>query len=147
MIPESAAEIQNQLAFISAVLGGFSISLAIGWLQMGAESEIMKRTVTWAAGAAVTAALSLLVATVAGAWGVIWLAERPDMGRQAQMPGPLLTAFRLSGQAFLLGISALLVSLGISGWTRSRALGWATSAGAGLAAIILTYFLIGVMGI
>jgi hypothetical protein len=143
MIPEAAAEIQNQLAFVSAVLGGFSIALAIGLLQLPQDRSFT----TWATGLAITSAVALLVATVAGTFGAIWLAERPGLGRTPDMPAPLLTAFRWAAQALVLGICLLLSSLGLSGWIRSRALGWTTSVVSAFAAILIFYFLIAVVDV
>jgi hypothetical protein len=143
VIPEAAAEIQNQLAFVSAVLGGFSIALAIGLLQLPGG----RRVTTWATGLAITSATALLVATVAGTFGAIWIAERPDLGPSPDTPPAVLTAFRWAGQAFMLGICLLLSSLGLSGWIRSRPLGWTTSVTSALAGVLIFYFLFAVVDI
>jgi len=143
MIPEAAAEIQNQLAFVSAVLGGFSIALAIGLLQFSQDRKVT----TWATGLAIMSSIALLVATVAGTFGAIWLAERPDLGRSPDMPSALLTAFRWAVQALMLGIYLLLASLGLSGWIRSRPLGWTTSVASALAGILIFYFLAAVVDV
>lgn len=137
MIPEAAAEIQNQLAFVSAVLGGFAIALAVGLLQFPRDRGLT----TWATGLAITSAVAFLVATVAGTFGAIWLAERPDLGRTPDMPPALLAALRWSAQALIVGIFLLLASLGLSGWIRSRFLGWTTSATSILAVVLILYFL------
>lgn len=143
MVPEAAAEIQNQLAFVSAVLGGFAVALAIGLLQLPKSRSV----VTWATGFAITSAVALLVATIAGTFGAIWLAERPALERTPTMPPALLTAFQWAAQALVLGICLLLSSLGISGWIRSRALGWTTSVVSVIAAMLIFYFLAAVVDV
>lgn len=143
MIPEAASEIQNQLAFVSAFLGGFSIALAIGLLQIDPKRKVT----TWATGLAMTSSIALLVATVAGTFGAIWLAERPALGRSPEMHPVVLSAFLWTTQSFLLGIYLLLSSLGLSGWIRSRPLGWTTSLTAALAGILILYFLVAVVDV
>ena len=142
MIPEAAAEIQNQFAFISTVLGGFAVTFLIGLLSLPRERPL----VTWAAGAAVAAAGFLIIAAVAGVAGAVWVAERPGLPALPETPGPLLAAFRWSGISFILGVMALLASIGLSGWTRSRVLGVFSSVVAAVTFVLLAYLRVIRMG-
>lgn len=137
MIPEAAFEIQNLLSFVSAVLGGFSIALAVGLLQL----ESTHRLTLWATGFAMISAIILIFATVTGAFGAIWIAERPNLGSLSKPPAAVLTSFRWSGSSFMFGILCLLSSIGLSGFIRSRLLGGITSIFSVFTGILIFYFL------
>ena len=142
MIPEAAIEIQNQLAFISAVLAGFAVTFFIGLLQLPEERPHVKGAVC----TALVAAALLLLATVAGVAGAVWIAERPGLGQAAETPDQLLAAFQWAGRAFIGGLLFLLISLGLSGWIHSRVVGILSSVVAALTVVLLVYFLVFRMG-
>lgn len=145
MVPESAFEIQNLLAFVSSVLCGFSIALAIGLLQLKAEQNLIK----WITGLAIISSIVLIFATVTATFGAIWIAERPKLEELnlTKTPVPVLTSFRWSGTSFLIGILLLLSSIGLSGFIRTKILGWLTSVISVIVIIQLFYFLISIVDI
>lgn len=111
MIPQAAFEIQDLLSFASAVLGGFSIALAIGLLQLDIESRLMKVLT----GLAILSSIVLIFATVTGTFGAIWIAERPALEslKLSETPSPVLLSFQWSGSSFLFGMGCILLTMGL----------------------------------
>jgi len=112
----------GQLAFISAVLGGFAVTFLALLLTLADT----RRHVGAAIGVTIASAASFLISTVG--WGLMAfvLAVRSSEG-QTENGVPALLAFGRLHEglttAFLLGVFLLLTTLGLSGWIRSRRVG------------------------
>lgn len=92
-------------------------------------------------GFAVVSAVSFIAAVVASTALVAVLhPDAPAAVKTASSGG----ARALMSLAFLLGLYALLVSLGLSGWTRSRGTGLTTGIAAGLGIVLVTTMLVGI---
>ncbi len=127
-------EIGRELASVSAFLGGFAATF-VGILL---QSQSARRYVTWASGAAAVASASFIVAVIAGT--LVALAESPNAPSGFAAPQFVPWARQILLVSFAIGIYANLLSLALSGWIRSRALGMVTSLVAFLAAAIIWTF-------
>jgi hypothetical protein len=127
-------EIARQLASVSAFLGGFAAT----FLGILLQSQSSRRHVGWAAGAAAVASASFMIAVIAGT--LLGLVLNPAAPQGFATPEFLPWARRILVISFGLGIYANLLSLGLSGWIRSRALGIVTSAAALLSGLIVWTF-------
>ena len=132
--PEFIAEIARQIAAVSAFLGGFAAT----FLGILLQSQSPRRTVGCAAGAAAVASALFMIAVVAGT-GVA-LAVNPAAGPNFATAEFVPWARRVFLFSFALGVYSNLLSLGLSGWIRSRWLGIVTSTAALLAAIVMSTF-------
>lgn len=119
---------------MSAILGGF----AAGFLGILLQSSESRRHVTWAAGAAAVASASFIVAVISGT--LLGLVLNPEAPHNFATPEFNPWALRVQFVTFTIGIYANLLSLGLSGWIRSRSLGIVTSIAALLAALIISTF-------
>lgn len=126
-------ELFRQLAFISAILGGFAITFLSVLLTTAQTSRFVNQVVGVAMGAAVcfvlTAVGSTFSAVVASGWTPEGMANAP-----ARLHEPL-------SMLFLSGIVLLFGMLGLSGWIRSRELGIVTSVVAAVA-LVAGYFIV-----
>lgn len=129
LAPEYLAEIARQIGALSAFLGGFAAAFFATLLALGSP----RRTASWAIASAAFAAVAFVVAVVASTKLVIVL--HPLAPANA---GPGGAARTLMALGFVLGTYALLLSIGLSGWLRSRRMGLVTSALAVGAALLVT---------
>src|SRR3954470_20007781 len=127
--PEFVAEIGRQIAALSAFLGGFAAT----FLGILLQSSSSRRQVGLAAGAAAVASASFIIALIAGTLVAIVVNPEapPDLATPEFFPWVRSVIFITFG----VGIYANLMSLGLSGWIRSRSLGVVTSSAALVAAI------------
>lgn len=116
------AEVFRQLAFISAVLGGFSVAFWVALLTTAAE----RRIATVAAGVALGAAVSLLIVAMVMTISAVSIALD---SREAydQLPPAIEATYVPMTLLFLFGALLFFVALGLSGFVRSRAMGIASS--------------------
>ncbi|MDB5707703.1 MAG: hypothetical protein JWN66_4819 [Sphingomonas bacterium] len=129
LAPAYLSTLATQIGSLSAFLGGFAATYLATFLTFGHRS----RPAAVAIGGAVTSAVGFVVAVVAST--MLIAALHPDAPAGAgRLTGTAQVTMTLS---FLVALIALLVSLGVSGWTRSRAIGWATSVAAGLGMVIV----------
>ena len=131
--PGYLADLYHQISDICAVLGGF----AVASLTVLLTTALDRRIASWAAGAAAVAAGCLIASTFLSA--II----STDAGKRsattfAELTPEILPLISLQSPFFALGLYALLLSLGLSGWIRSRRTGVATSVGAAIGAIGIT---------
>lgn len=129
LAPAYLATLATQIGALSAFLGGFAATYLATFLTVGQRS----RAAALAVGGAVTAAVGFIIAVVAST--MLIAALHPDAPAGAGQMA--LTAQVVMSLGFLVGLLALLLSLGVSGWTRSRAMGWTTSIAAGLGVVIV----------
>ncbi len=131
---EFFAEIGRQIAFLSAFLGGFPAT----FLGILLQSPSSRRHVGWAAGAAAVASASFILAVISGtALAVVF---HPDAPSGIAKPSFVPQVRTLIVITFAIGIYSTLLSLGLSGWIRSRQLGIVTSLAALVSAIIVSLF-------
>jgi hypothetical protein len=136
MIPLAAdylSAIATQIGGVSAFLGGFAATFLAMFLTLGHKS----RAATIAIVAATIASVGFVVAVIATTALIAGLHPHAPRGAVA-VTG---LAQMLMAVSFLSGMLALLVSLGASGWTRSRAIGWTTS-GIAATGVVLTLLLV-----
>lgn len=136
---EASAELFRQLAFISALIGGFSLTFLAQLLLAHPE----RRVVGWTAGFAVGATAGLMVCALGWTLGAA-VAAALDPAVQAEGARWSLSLTRLHlrlSLAFAVSLLLFLVSLGLCGWIRSRAMGIVTSATA-LAAAVATLLIL-----
>jgi hypothetical protein len=131
---EFVGEIARQLTSVSAFLGGFAAT----FLGILLQSQSPRRHVGWAAGAAAVASASFMIAVIAGT--LVALVVNPGAPRGFATPEFLPWARRILTVSFALGIYANLLSLGLSGWIRSRPLGLVTSIAALVSGIVVWTF-------
>lgn len=135
LAPEYLAEIARQIGSLSAFLGGFAAAYFGTLLALNASH----RLASWAIASAALASLAFVVAVVACTKLVMVLhPQAPAMLAQESLG--LTRALAVLG--FLLGTYALLTSIGLSGWLRSRRTGLVTSWLAGVAGLLVTSLLI-----
>jgi lysylphosphatidylglycerol synthetase-like protein (DUF2156 family) len=132
---EFLAEMGRQIAFLSAFLGGFAAT----FLGILLQSPNSRRHVGWAAGAAAVASASFIVAVVSGT--MMGLLSHPGAPPDSPKPSSVPQTNAVIFITFAIGILSILLSLGLSGWIRSRQLGIVTSVAAFLCAVILLIML------
>ena len=128
---EFLAETGRQIASLSAFLGGFAATF-FGILLQSSNS---RRHVGWAAGAAAVASASFILAVISGTTLALVLhpGAPPGVAKATFLPQVRLLILI----AFTCGIYSILLSLGLSGWIRSRQLGVVTSVAALISGIIV----------
>lgn len=129
LVPAYLTTLATQIGALSAFLGGFAATYLATFLTFGQRS----RPAAVAIGGAVTSATGFIVSVVASTMLVAALHPNAPAGAA----GSAGTAQAVMALSFLIGLLALLLSLGVSGWTRSRSIGWTTSVAAGLGTIIV----------
>lgn len=132
MNAEFLAEMGRQIAFLSAFLGGFAAT----FLGVLLQSPSSRRHVGWAAGAAAVASASFLIAVISGTLFAVVLHPGAPLGIANPTFLPQVRTLMLI--TFALGIYSILLSLGLSGWIRSRQLGIVTSVAALISALIVS---------
>lgn len=133
LAPEYLTEIGRQIASLSAFLGGFAATFLGTLLTI----KSARWQAGWAAGFAAVSAASFAVAVLCATMLTILLhPAAPERVRESANLGP---ARVIAGLAFLLGMYAMLASLGLSGWIRSRRLGLVSSGAAVVATIAATW--------
>lgn len=125
------AELGRQLATLSAFLGGF----AAAYLATLLGADRSSRVVGAAAAGAAIAAGAFIVAVVAAT--LVVMAAHPNAPAALAGGSQATMARAVAALAFGVGIYALLASLGLSGWVRSRRLGLLTGAVAVLAGLLI----------
>lgn len=122
--------VAEQISFVSAFLGGVAATILFSVIIFASD----KRIVTFLVATATLSACSLLVSVIAG-WRLI-IALHPDL---PFTPDPekieLLWNSLIAG--YSLGVNSLIVSIGLSGWIRSRLTGIVTST---IAAASIVFF-------
>jgi hypothetical protein len=112
----------RQLAFVSAVLGGFSCAFLGVMLAAGDNRRLAGFTVALAT----LGSIALVVTSVLGSFLVVALAA-VGPATFADVPGGVLRAASWLMVAFDLGVACLLLAVGVSGWLRSRLVGWVST--------------------
>lgn len=126
----ASAELFRQLAFISALIAGFSLTFLVQLLM----AENKRRVVSWTIGFALAATASMIVCALGwtlSAAVVIAPRVQEDLARWS---GNLSLLHSRLSLTFIVGILLFLVGLGLCGWIRSRVLGVVSSAIALIAA-------------
>jgi hypothetical protein len=129
---EFLAEMGRQIAFLSAFLGGFAAT----FLGILLQSPSSRRHVGWAAGAAAVASASFILAVISGTLLAVVLhpGAPPGIAKPTFLPQVRILILI----TFAFGIYSTLLSLGLSGWIRSRQLGIVTSVAALISAVIVS---------
>lgn len=131
--PGYLLELSRQMGFLAAFLGGFSGIL----LQLLLPAKRPPRVVATAIGFTITAAVAFIVTLTASTMiGAVLHPEAPAYVADSPGLGRARAVLTLS---FMLGLYALLVSLGLSGWIRSRATGLTTGILAGIGLLMVTW--------
>lgn len=132
--PTYLTAVATQIGGVSAFLGGFAATFLGTLLALNVKG----RTGTTAIGAAVVSSVAFIIAVVASTSVTATLhPDGPHFGLASiQRTQAMIVLF------FMLGLYALLGSLGLSGWARSRATGVTTSVAASLGFILLTILLV-----
>ncbi|MEP3421085.1 MAG: hypothetical protein ABJN35_05080 [Erythrobacter sp.] len=128
--PEYLLALAQQFGFLGAFLGGVSATLFVTLLTLAKPSLLVR----WSIGSAALGA-SCFIITAYMSVGVI--AQNHPLSPRAPIEssdGYVPTLMYLS---FVIGVFSLLAAIGVSGWTRSKPLGYVTTAVAGLAALPL----------
>lgn len=132
--PELTAEIFRQLAFVSALVGGFAFAF-VGVLLVAPHKS---RIVSWTAGISMAASSGLVVCALGWSLGtsVVLVGGSMEAGAYKSALSASLNNMHLRlSLAFFVSILLFFTCLGLSGWIRSRNLGIASTCIAALAAI------------
>ena len=126
----ASAELYRQLAFISALIAGFSLTFLVQLLT----ADSRRRVVNWTIGFSLAATGSMIVCALGwtlSAAVVIDPRAQADFARWSSSIGMLHHRLSLT---FISGILLFLVGLGLCGWVRSRVMGVVSSTIAMIAA-------------
>ncbi len=128
--PVYMVAVAEQLAFVSAFLGGISATILFTIVVFTSQ----KKSVNWIVSSSALAASSLLIAVVAS-WRITILLH-PSLPIEVN-PDLLDVLWKGMLLGYGLGFFSLLVSIGLSGWLRSKRDGMITS---GIALVALVFF-------
>lgn len=111
-------ELFRQLAFITALLGGFAITFLSVLLTAPSQRQI----VNWIAGMTAAASMFLVLSAVGSTFAAVVATNA-----RGELPGAVDQLHEPLSLLFLAGTVLLFLVLGLSGWMRTRALGVVTS--------------------
>jgi hypothetical protein len=123
----------QQMAFLAAVLGGFSAAFLGALLVTSPEKRIGTAAV-----AATAFSAAAFIAVTLGGTVISLVALQGGVTDFGGLPSAAARAQHVTGWLFVLGMYALLLGIGLSGWTRSEATGWCTTAAAVLGTVAST---------
>lgn len=133
LAPDYLATLATQIGNVSAFLGGFAATFLVLFLTFSERSRAASIAVVAAALASVGFIVTVIATTMLVAathpHAPAGALARADIGRSAM------------SFSFLVAMIALLVSIGASGWIRSRPLGWTTTAFAAAALLLFPVLL------
>jgi hypothetical protein len=118
LTPDSFAEICKQGAFISALVAGFSFAF-LGTLLISSDR---KKITDWIIGFSIITIAGLLICSLAWTFCASRMALYLANDRQV-IPEVILGFHRTLSFIFILSFFFFLVTLGLSGWIRSKRLG------------------------
>ena len=127
------AHIAGQMGFLSAFLGGFAATLLALLLTTSAD----RRVGTWAAGFCAAAAIAFIASVIASTMLVTVL--HPEAPSRLLDQDAVNRARLVSTLGFMLALYCLLITIGLSGWLRSRRTGQITSVLAGFGLVVATW--------
>lgn len=113
--------LSSQIIFISSLLCGFSIAVIANFLVAEINTKLLKSIMS----AAVLAACFFLCAVFASTKIYMMTANGYPLPR---IEGDLIMPSTVSGISFFIGILALISIIALSGWTKSKKMGWFTTA-------------------
>ena len=128
---EAAAELFRQLAFISALIGGFSLAFLTQLLAAHPE----RRVVSWTIGFAMAATAGLTVCVLGWTLSAGYISDPAAQAEMARLSVMLTHLHRRLSLAFVGSMLLFLVSLGLCGWIRSRVMGVVSTTIALIAAV------------
>lgn len=130
--PSFIVAVAEQLSFVSAFLGGISAAMLITVVVFTSE----KKSISWIVSSAALAACSLLIAVVAS-WRIIIVLHPESPIEAGDRVVNILYPIMLLGYG--VGFLSLLVSIGLSGWLRSKKAGMLTSS---IAVVSVLFFVL-----
>ena len=138
----AAIDLHKQIAFVAALLSGFSITFLIGLIQLDDANRqvLIRRCILLIA----FSTCALLISTLTSLTGAYWLTERPNF--VSMDPAKLLKlsenryALTWSSFSLLFGFISLLLSIGLCGFLKSKRLGRITTLFAVFTIIMIFYF-------
>ena len=122
----------EQMSFIGAFLGGVSVTILVTIVVFTSS----KNSVTWIIGTSTLAACSLLISVIASTRLIIAL--HPDISF-VPSPAKIDLLWKAMIASYGIGVLSLIVSIGLSGWIRSRSSGLVTSLIASFALVFFFY--------
>jgi hypothetical protein len=122
LTPGSYAEICKQLAFISALLAGFSFA----FVSVLLTGDSKKRIIDWVIGFSVATIAGFLICSLAWTLSASRMAIYVD-SHITDLPSLFITRHRLLSFIFISSFFLFVVTLGLSGWIRSKKLGIVTA--------------------
>ena len=126
--PEYLSALARQFGFLGAFLGGVSATLFVTLLTLATPSKVVR----WAIGLAAVAAAAFIVT----AYMSVGVVANTHPGSPTQGADTSFKTLQiLMSLSFAVGILTLLGAIGVSGWSRSKTLGYVTSGAAFLAAL------------
>ncbi len=124
---QTSIDLFKQISFLTALLGGFSITFLIGLLQLQdrKKQKLLNACVILSS----LASFSLIISTLTSISGAYWLTERTNLSDTdsntnliASVP-ELQSALAWSSMSLLFGLNLLLISVGLAGFLRTKKVG------------------------
>jgi hypothetical protein len=123
-------QLANQFILTSSLLGGFSIAAVANILVSKARGRVLDLVMR----AAIIASSSF----IAVIFSMTDILMKTTPGYPFKITGDELLLPRVIGSiSFFVGIFSLIAMIGLSGWTRSKHMGWFTTIIGGLTLILL----------
>jgi hypothetical protein len=122
LTPESYAEICKQLAFISALVAGFSFA----FISVLLTSDLNKRIIDWVIGFSIASIAGFLICSLTWTLSASRMAIYTS-GNIKELPVLFIHMHQILSFIFVLSFFLFCITLGLSGWIRSRKLGIVTS--------------------
>ena len=126
------SEAYRQIAFVSAVLGGFSVA----FLGVILVAKDQRRLTGWTIALSIAASVMFILVTFLNSFLAFTL---PGFNAKllTDLPPQVLSVAEFGVLAFYGGVFALLASLALGGWMRSKAVGWFATVLTSVAAIAI----------